>query len=399
MRRLQYFLSALCLIFSGLIFQSAMVNAQSENQVELASDSNLVDEKPQALNDGWETARPSDAGFDTAGLVGLTEAVNSGEIHNVHAVLIEHGGKLVYEQYFEGPDEAWGGDLGLVKFDHNTLHDLRSVSKSVASALVGIALEGKYREALERPIVEFFPELEGQFAPGVEDITLKHVLTMTAGFEWNEMTVPYTNPDNDEIRLYYSDKPIARVLARPVITPPGSQWYYNGGLSQVLTGVVRNVTGQAFQVFAQERLFKPLGITHYEWLGPAGWDAPSAASGLRMRTRDLAKIGSLFLHKGVWQGQQIIPAEWVELSGEHHVKEIPWGRSTATYGYGFMWYPGRANGPDAHRIIRAAGNGNQRIFILPDLKLNIIVYAGNYNDYSHRSDAKVLDRVLGALKR
>ena len=223
---------------------------------------------------------------------------------------------------------------------------------------------------------------------------------MTAGLEWNEMTVPYTSADNDEIRLYYTSDPVELVLARPVRDPVGTKWYYNGGLSQVVAGVIERKTGDPIDRYAEKVLFGPLGITKYEWLGSSQWKrgtSPSAASGLRMRARDLAKIGSLYLHNGAWNGRQVIPADWVALSGQPHVKKIPWGGSTGAYGYGFMWYPGRMKGPAGHRLIRAAGNGDQRIFLLPELKLSITMFAGNYNDYTYRSDARVLEHVMAAF--
>ena len=376
--------------------------AESKSAAPPAGGSLVSDKAPEALDDGWATAAPSEAGFDPSGLEELTRAVESGAIHNVHAVVIEHAGRLVYERYFKGPDERWGDSIGQVAFTRDSLHDLRSVSKSVATALLGIALAGTHREALERPITSYFEHLKGSFGTGVEKVTLKHVLTMTAGLEWNEMTVPYTSADNDEIRLYYTSDPVALVLARPVRDPVGTKWYYNGGLSQVVAGVIRRKTGEPIHKYAEKVLFGPLGIKNYEWLGSSRWKAgmsPSAASGLRMRARDLAKIGSVYLHKGAWNGRQIIPADWIELSGQSHVEKIPWGRSTGAYGYGFMWYPGRLKGPEGYRLIRAAGNGDQRIFILPELKLSITMFAGNYNVYTHRSDARVLERVMAAFKR
>lgn len=375
------------LLLAGL--QSLVTNAMAQAQ---------LDEAPQDLRDGWSVAKPSKAGFNPQKLANLTTSLASGEIHNVHAVIIEHDGKLVYEKYFSGPDERWGRDLGTVTYNHRKLHDLRSVSKSVTTALLGIALADKHREAMDRPVASYFPELKGKFGNGVEKITLKHALTMTAGLQWNEMTEPYTSAKNDEIRMSFTANPVAMVLGRDVINPVGTQWYYNGGLSQVVAGVVTRLTGKTLDKFAAKALFRPLGIKKYEWLGEKKWKSPSAASGLRLRARDMAKIGSVFLNQGKWNGRQIIPADWVTLSIQSHVKSIPWGKSTANYGYGFMWYPGKTNHSGGHRIIRAAGNGGQRIFLLPSLKLNITMFAGTYNVWKHRSDAKVLKAILSARK-
>ncbi len=259
-----------------------------------------VDRTPARLDDGWAVAAPSEAGFDPTALAALTTEIVNNDIRNVHAVIVEHAGRLVYEQYFSGWDERWGRSIGDVRFDHDSLHDLRSVTKSVTTALLGIALGDDYQDAIERPIIEYFEDLEGKFGAGVEDITLRHVLTMTAGLEWKELGVPRT--ENDELRMNHTPDPIGMVLGRPVRDPVGSRWNYNGGLTQLLAGLIHRMTGKHIDKFAEETLFRPLGITSYEWLGSTAWSPgkfPSAASGLRMRARDLAKIGSLFLHKGV----------------------------------------------------------------------------------------------------
>ncbi len=326
----------LLVISLGFCWPAQTVTAQAASPASPEKVLNDVVQGPPELGDGWTTAGPAGSGFDPAALVELTAAIESGTIHNVHAVLIERAGRLVYERYFTGHDERWGVPLGNVKFDRDSLHDLRSVSKSVTSALLGIALAGKHDEALDRPITSYFPDLKGQFGSGVDQVTLRHVVTMTAGLEWNEMTVPYTNRDNDELRLSDTPNPVAMVLARPARDPAGSKWYYNGGLSQVLAGLIRRETGLPLHKFAEKTLFDPLGISHYEWLGSPIWTSgtsPSAASGLRMRARDLAKIGSVFLHKGAWNGQQVIPEDWIELSSQPHIKEIYWAGaplSTAT---------------------------------------------------------------------
>ncbi len=358
-----------------------------------------ADQAPELLDDGWAVAAPAEAGLDPGALAALTQSIEDGDIENVHAVLIEHAGRLVYEEYFTGHDERWGRPIGIISFDRDDIHDLRSVTKSVTSALLGIALGGDYKRAVDRPIIDYFPDFEGKFGEGVEDVTLYHVLTMTAGIEWNEMEVPYTNRDNDERQLNRAANPVGMVLARDVRDPVGTRWYYNGGLTQVVGGLIQRITGKRLDTFAEETLFGPLGIDRYEWLGSRHWprdDPPSAASGLRMRARDLAKIGSLFLHRGVWNGQRVIAAEWIDLSTRRYVQNIPWSPS-GTFGYGYMWYPGQTRGSEGYRIIRAAGNGDQRIFIVPEKGIVVTVFAGNYNNYGYRSGKNVMVAVLAAM--
>ena len=184
---------------------AAMAVLASWTVVPAASAESLA--APTSLSDGWTVAAPKEAGFDETALAELTKSIKGGGFRNTHAVLIEHDGRLVYEQYFEGKDESWGSPIGHVVFDRDTLHDLRSVTKSVTSLLLGIALGGDYEAALDAPLISYFPDLEGKFGKGLEAVTLRHALTMTAALEWNEMTVPYTDPANDEIQLY---KPVKK---------------------------------------------------------------------------------------------------------------------------------------------------------------------------------------------
>ena len=356
----------------------------------------VLDQVPARRDDGWAVAAPSEAGFDPAALAALTADIGNNDIPNVHAVIVEHAGRLVYEQYFSGQDERWDRPIGDISFDHDSLHDLRSVTKSVTTALLGIALGDDYPDAIERPIVEYFRDLDGKLGAGVEAIRLRHVLTMTAGLEWKELGVPYA--ENDELRMNADPDPIGMVLGRSVRDPVGSRWTYNGGLTQLLAGLIHRQTGKHIDEFAEETLFGPLGITRYEWLGSTVWrpeKLPSAASGLRLRARDLAKFGSLFLHKGAWKGRQIVPAAWVELSTQRHVQNISLSPDGAI-GYGFMWYAGQTRGNDGDRVIAALGKGDQRIFIVPEKQIVVTVFAGNYGNPEHRSGSKVFARVMAA---
>ncbi len=357
---------------------------------------------PAALGDGWAVAEPAEAGLDPAAIADLVEKIDTGWIPNVHAVLIEHRGRLVFERYWPGEDENWGQPLGRVDHGPATQHDLRSVTKSVTSVLLGIALGDSAEDALERPITTYFPDREA-LSTELEAVTLHHVLTMTAGLEWNEMVLPYTDSRNDEVRLYYTDDPIGLVLARRVRDTPGSRWYYNGGLTQLTAGVIENLTGKTVDDYAEEVLFGPLGITEYTWHRSSAWSSdisPSAASGLRLRARDLAKIGSIILHEGKWQGRQIVPAAWIAASTTRHVDDIPWW--PGVYGYGYLWYPGRLNDGRmliyGSTVIRARGNGDQGIFVLPEAGLAITVLAGNYNDFSHGVDQRIMELIVRALR-
>jgi CubicO group peptidase (beta-lactamase class C family) len=356
-------------------------------------------------NADWETARPDEAGFRAAELQKLSTDIHAGQFPNTHAVLIERDGRLVYEQYFAGSDEIWGGAVANRTFVASSLHDLRSASKSVTSALVGIALSKDFDQAVERPIRSFFPNR--QLRPQLDAVKLRHVLTMTAGFEWNEMTVPYTDSQNDEGRMYSVKDPLGFVLARPLRDTPGARWYYCSGLTMVLAGVVEQITGKPFDIFAREALFSRLGITNYEWLGSFDTDPrmPSAASGLRLSARDLARFGSVYLHGGQWRGRQIVPAGWVARSTQRQVSvgdlkansskttfTYGMGSEDASWGYGYQWWVGRMGGVD---FAAAVGLGNQRVFVVPSERLVVTIFAGEYNKLGGHSE-HIFARVLAA---
>lgn len=352
------------------------------------------------LGDGWAVSTPAAAGFDESKLKSLEQMATSGELHNIHSILIEHDGKLIYEKYFSGPDMRWGLSFGEdINFQYDTLHDIRSITKSVTSASLGIALEGKYEEALQTPVLEYFPHLKDKLGKGADQVTLKHALTMSAGLQWNEMDEPYTSFKNDEIKMSLYADPVSMVLARDAVTPPGSTWYYSGGLTQVIAGILTKLVDMPMDKYTEKVLFEPLGIKDYRWMGPRVWEYPSAASGLRLTARDVAKVGSVYLNDGKWNGKQIVPLEWIKLSTQRYIENIPWGDGFASYGYGYQWYTGKAFKNNNMRVIRAIGWGGQRLLLFPELDVGIYVLAGNYKGEGLRTnDKKIIETVLSAIK-
>ena len=284
---------------------------------------------PPKLSDGWATATPHELGLQCAPLEDMTEALRRDDFPNVHAVLISRDGKLVYEEYFHGTDRRWSDEAKRqtveLQFDRDTLHDTRSVGKSITSALVGIAIEQGKIESVHQPIFDFFPEHEDLATPEKRRITLGHLLIMSAGLDWNEGEVPYTNPANHEIQMDESDDPAGFVLARPLTAEPGSTWYYNGGLPTLIGFAISRAADQPFGRFAREHLFEPLEMQGVEWGGccdreihELAWEsdrswAQSAnpAGSLWIRPRDLLKFGSLYVNDGRWNDRPILPREWL----------------------------------------------------------------------------------------
>src|SRR5258707_6795277 len=278
-------------------------------------------QRPPTLNDGWQAANAESLGVDSAALGRLTATIRGWPELGVHAILIERSGHLIYESYFDGFDERWGQPLGRVSMTATSKHDLRSITKSVVSALTGIALSEGAIKSLDQPVTEWFPEFLELNTPDRRRVTLAHVLAMTSGLKWNE-EVPYSNPLNDEIRMTRDARPLHYALSVPFALDPGTDFNYNGGLTQVMAAVIERATKTPIEDYARAKLFEPLGITDVEWVGDLA-GMPAAASGLRLRPRDLAKFGSLYLHGGRWNSKQVVPEDWVARSTRRQTRFPP----------------------------------------------------------------------------
>jgi len=347
-------------------------------------------QRPPVLGDGWKTAAAESLGVDAGRLAALTASVRAWPELGVHAVLIERSGRLIYEEYFDGFDERWGTPLGRVSMAAGSIHDLRSITKSVVSALAGIALGDGAIKSLDQPLVEWFPEYPDLNTADRRRLTLAHVLGMSSGLEWNE-DMPYTDPRNDEIRMTRDPDPLRYALSRAFAHDPGAEFNYNGGLVQAMAAVIQRAVKMPIQDYARKKLWEPLGIDTVEWVGDLA-GMPNAASGLRLRGRDLAKFGSLYLHGGEWNGRRVLPADWVELSTRRHfrfARQAGRDRSRTgpeaegAFGYAYFWW--YSCYPTSHGLVEArtaVGNGQQRIFVLPGLDMVVTILAGRYNDFT-----------------
>ncbi len=321
----------------------------------------------------WQISAPDTEGFNADLLRGIGPHFEAWDEANVHAVLISRNGKLVYERYFTGEDKAWATPLGRVTYNSGLKHDLRSITKSITSMLVGIAVDRGRIADLDIPVLSFFPEHQDFRSPEKDRITLRHLLTMSAGLAWNEY-LPYSNPANSERRMIDAADQCRYVLEQPVARPAGVTYTYNGGLTALLGAVLEKTSGQPIDLLAQRELFGPLGIEDVEWVRYSN-GTPNPASGLRMRPRDLAKLGQLVLNEGVWNGQVIISSSWMEQA------TAPQIHGDGLFFYGFKWWLGRSL-IDRQEIkwISAAGWGGQRLYVVPSLKLVLVVMAGLYDN-------------------
>jgi CubicO group peptidase (beta-lactamase class C family) len=343
----------------------------------------------------WQTAQPEAVGLDAAVLHGLDDHLKSLDGANIHSLLVVRRGSLAFERYFGGEDEIWGKSVGRVEFDRETKHDLRSITKSVTSLLLGVAVARRLIDGIDRALFDFFPEYAELRTPDNGHVTLRHLLTMSPGFAWNEY-VPYTDPANSEMRLIRSPDRYRFALEQPIETRPGQFFKYNSGASELLGAVVRKAAGVRLEDFAREALFEPLDITDVEWSNYPNSEIVSSSGGLRLRPRDLAKLGQLVLTNGRWGERQIVSAEWIEVSTTPQI-----GHPDGLLFYGYQWWLGRSL-LDRREVAwtAAMGLGGQRLFIVPRLDLVVAITAGLYaSALQYWLPTQILNRIVLAAVR
>jgi CubicO group peptidase (beta-lactamase class C family) len=321
-------------------------------------------------------AMPMHLAADEAALADrIDSGIRSGLLRDVHVVVVARSGRILLERYDTGTDEAWGTPLGKVTFTPETLHDLRSVTKSIVGLLYGIALD---RELVPRPdaslLAQFpqYPDLATD--PRHARLTVLNALNMTLGMEWDEQR-PYNDPANSEIAMERASDRYRYVLDRPFVTEPGTRWIYSGGAVALIGYLIAKGAGTTLPEFARDALFTPLGITSFEWAQGADGVA-SAASGLRLRPHDLLRIGQMVLAGGTWNGQRVVSREWLDASFTPAVD------TNMGVKYGRLWYIGEdtvPTMPGVHRWLAGFGNGGQRLFMMPDADLTAVVFCGAYN--------------------
>jgi CubicO group peptidase (beta-lactamase class C family) len=324
---------------------------------------------------GWRTAPPKAQGMDPAVLAAI--AGNVASLHpEVRSVLVVRHGYLVYERYWQGRTAANGDNV-------------QSVTKSVVSALVGIALgEGKLK-GLDQPIGELLARhLPKEADPRVARVTLEQLLTMTSGLAGDDPSLG-GDPRVSQ-RQGASHDWVGHILGRRLATNPGASFAYSSATSQLLSAIVADATGQSLLAFARARLFGPLGIASAKAPAPVFVAHPSPAvvkayarvpvawptdpqgyqlgfSGLKLPSRELAKVGYLYLNGGRWDGRQVIPAGYVAASTRPHSTPPPDGPGES---YGYQWWVTSQAG---HPSFRAVGYGGQLLQVVPDLDLVVVI--------------------------
>jgi len=321
-------------------------------------------QQPEENGDGWETASLNEAVINPEKIDQMMLNILSGNDKNIHSALLIKNGKLVLEEYFYG-------------YNRDKSHFLASVSKSITSILIGIAIDQKIASDAETKAYEFFPEYAGtKWVDEKYPITLHHILTMSAGVDWEANKYSRRDPRHTTYQMYDSGDPIGFVLDRDLSEAPGEKFYYNSGLTILLGGIVNNTSGQYIDDFAGQYLFAPMGITDYHWDKFADGNIQTDG-GLHLKPRDMAKIGYMIMKNGKWKDRQIVSSDWVAKSTKKHIDALG-------LGYGYQWWIGKTKVDNQTiKVLFASGHGGQKIFIIPDLDLVAVFTSRVFNSKGH----------------
>ncbi len=335
----------------------------------------------------FEESSTEDVGINPMLISRLIHDMQEGRFPNLHSLIVVKDSKIVVEEYFG-------------QFDAKTKHITASVTKSVGTILIGIAIDRGLFSGLDDGILdmrlsELFPEYQVTLGadPRKADIRFRHILTMSAGFEWDELTYPYNDQRNDWVRVRDAQEPVRLMLEQRVAHNPGKVFNYSGGLSMLLAYLIERETEMGAAAFAKRYLFEPLGISDYEWRNLTGGliDFPG---GLSMRPRDMAKIGQLYLNGGRWNGEFIVSKDWVTESTREHIINVD------SPNYGFQWWCGKFYYRDRSvYLYMASGHGGQKIFVVPDFNLVVVITHQDFdNPAGETHNTAIMSRyILPAL--
>ena len=303
----------------------------------------------------WKVSSPEEQAVDSKKLEEMNKYVLE-KCPNVTSLLLVRNGYIVFEKYYQG--------------DKESEHSVYSATKSVVSALIGIALNKGYIKNIDQKMYEFFPE----FASDITDsrrreISIRDLLTMSAGFG-PKMT-------GGDMKTCFS---------LSIVYDPGTNAAYNSCETHLLSGIITKTTKMNSFKFGTQFLFKPLGINAFSWGIPSA-EYTFGGYGLNMRSRDMAKIGYLYLKDGVWEGKQVVPKEWVKESTKKQIDIPSLERKKLPYGY--QWW---ITSPGGHPGFCAVGIGGQYIHVVPDL--NIVMVATSNTMHMHPAHKVLIKQFI-----
>ncbi len=344
-------------IFSVVLFLSLNIISCRDN-----SSDDFVS-PPKQITDGWPVSFLAKQGIDEIIIEDLHNKIADNYYSNVHSVLIIRNGYLVFEEYYNG-------------YDIDDLHRLYSITKSVSSGLIGIAIEKNIIGNALDSIPEYLSEYVNiDWSNQKDEITIADLLTMRSGIDWEELAIPYPDPQNSHRQMTSSNDWLQFVLQRPMAYPPGEYFEYNTGTSNLLAKIIANSSGIEADSFAVAFLLSKLDISDFSWFrDPQGNPCTGGtAGGLHLKPRDLAKIGYVYLNSGIWNDTQVIPPDWISESTTKHVA------FAGNQGYGYQWWHRQYNiSGSAIETVYALGYGGQYMFVIEQLDMIVVYLSGNY---------------------
>ncbi|MEE4115453.1 MAG: serine hydrolase [Marinilabiliaceae bacterium] len=356
---------------------------------------------PLQRDDGWAVASAADEGLRTDLLESMMLMIDGTRGDNIHNILIFKNGKLVLEEYFEGylySNNPPGSNGAYITYDYSIDHFLASVSKTVTSAIFGAAVKEGYITDLDEKIIDIFPEYSDVLIGEKANISIRHLLTMSAGLSWDESSYSYTDPRNDVAALFNTDDPLRAILDNTFLASPGTEFLYNSGATNILGAIIENKTAMSLLSFGNQYLFDPLGVQGGLW-EKMGGGLYFASGGVYLRPRELARIGHVFLNKGYWGDSQLVTEDWIEQSVSRHIATGGRTISWATH-YGFQWWiKDFRSGGKTFPCYFAAGWGDQYMFVFPASDMIVVFNGGNYFSYGSISHVNLLEEyILPSLK-
>ena len=356
----------------------------------------------------WETSTPEAEGINPSVIDSIHNDITQGRYGLMDEFLLIRHGKVIadynYKQNYDSIVLHYDTTNNMYNYDHpewhpyykNTrLHSLQSVTKSITSVALGIAIDEGHLKSVESYPMEMFNGYNVDMADARRvAMTVEDLLTMRSGIDWNEMT-SYESNENSCIIMEKSDNWIQYVLSRPMREEPGTKWDYNSGVSMLIGKLVGISTGKRVDAWTEEKLFRPIGITEYFWKTTPDNEVDTEG-GLYLSSHDLARIGYLLLRKGKWGDKQVVSEDWIKKSVTPFVGDIFPDNYKQDTGYGYQWWV-----PSTDPIIFAGnGYGGQFIMVAPEYDL-VVVFNGwdiHDNGYPLKSFDALLDRIIPAVK-
>ena len=332
---------------------------------------------PENLNDGLVVGDINKTVLDTALLREMMQKIINGGYPNVHSVLIIKDGRLVFEQYF-------------YQYTKDSVQELRSATKSIFSALTGIAIDKGFIKSKDETVLSFFPEYTlNNMSDAKKRITVEDLLTQQTGLDCD-----ISNPksEGNETTMDYSDDWVKFTLDLPMIDTPGGNGRYCSGNPVTLGRIVEKTTDMPLLQFAEKNLFEPLGFTNYKWNFKPDKSNAEDYCQVYLTPREMSKFGLLYLDNGIWKGKQIVSSDWVNQSFEKH--SVIQGVD-----YGYLWWLKYLDADGVRYYTKAAqGNGGQRIYVLKEQNMVTVITGGNYNSKSP-SDELMMKYILPAFNK